>query len=94
MEALNLLRNRRRRAPHIVVVTAEPLPSRIASIAVGIGDFDCIYHAALPELLAAMEDVMAIHPTRTNNDQQEKLSLMVDSGRLRDIADLPLDLIL
>jgi hypothetical protein len=36
-EALNLIRNRKCPLPHIVVVT-EPLPSRIASIAMGTGD--------------------------------------------------------
>ena len=34
-EALNLIRNRKGPLPHIVVVTAEPMPSRIASIALG-----------------------------------------------------------
>ena len=34
-EALNLARNRKGRAPHIVAVTMEPLPGRLASIAVG-----------------------------------------------------------
>ncbi|MBB0213466.1 restriction endonuclease, partial [Ralstonia pickettii] len=34
-EALNLVRNRKGRLPHVVVVTAEPTPSRLASIALG-----------------------------------------------------------
>ncbi len=46
-EALNLIRNRKGRTPHIVAVTIEPLPARIASIALGTGDVDCVYHAAL-----------------------------------------------
>jgi NgoMIV restriction enzyme len=50
-EALNLIRNRRGKLPHIVVVTGEPLPSRLSSIALGGGDIDCVYHFALPELL-------------------------------------------
>ncbi|MDZ4063435.1 MAG: NgoMIV family type II restriction endonuclease, partial [Coriobacteriia bacterium] len=49
-EALNLVRNRKGRLPHIVVVTAEPTPSRLASIALGTGDMDCVYHFALYEL--------------------------------------------
>lgn len=53
-EALNLIRNRKGRTPHIVVVTAEPLPSRLASLALGTGDLDFVYHIALPELLAAV----------------------------------------
>nr|VFJ54121.1 MAG: NgoMIV restriction enzyme [Candidatus Kentron sp. DK] len=34
-EALNLIRNRKGPLPHIVAVTAEPLPMRIASLALG-----------------------------------------------------------
>ncbi|MEI2422248.1 NgoMIV family type II restriction endonuclease, partial [Arthrospira platensis SPKY2] len=37
-EALNLIRNRKGHTPHIVVVTAEPMPSRLASLALGTGD--------------------------------------------------------
>ncbi len=85
-EALNLLRNRKGRAPHIAVVTAEPLPSRLASIAIGTGEIDCTYHIALNELLAALDD-------SEWNDARDTLSTMVEGNRLRDIADLPLDLV-
>src|SRR5207248_11763113 len=54
-EALNLIRNRKGRAPHIAVVTGEPLPSRLASLALGTGDLDCVYHFALPELIARVD---------------------------------------
>lgn len=102
LEALNLIRNRRGRAPHIAVVTAEPLPSRLASIAVGTGDFDCIYHVALPELFktakAAAETWEAGTPKsssdRSFKAQFDKLELMIDSNRLKDISDLALDLAL
>lgn len=86
-EALNLLRNRRGRAPHIVVATAEPLPSRLASIAYGLGDVDCVYHLALKELCAAVRAV-------GNADAQDTLDAMVEGRRLADLADLPLDLAL
>lgn len=46
-EALNLIRNRKGKLPHIAVVTAEPMTSRIASLALGTGDIDCVYHIAL-----------------------------------------------
>lgn len=36
-EALNLIRNRKGPLPHVMVVTAEPTPSRLASIALGTG---------------------------------------------------------
>ena len=84
-EALNLLRNRKGRAPHIAVVTAEPLPSRIASIAIGTGDIDCTYHVALHEL----QEVVG---NSRWGDAEEMLAIMVNGKRLRDISDLPLDL--
>jgi hypothetical protein len=84
-EALNLIRNRKGRLPHIVAVTGEPLPSRIASLALGTGDIDCVYHFALPEL---QEAVAALGFA----DAQDLLAIMAEGQRLRDISDLPLDL--
>ena len=86
-EALNLLRNRKGRAPHIAVVTAEPLPSRLASIAIGTGDIDCTYHVALHELQQVVRD-------GGWGDAEEMLAIMVNGKRLRDISDLPLDLVI
>jgi hypothetical protein len=86
-EALNLIRNRKGRAPHIAVVTGEPLPSRIASLALGTGDIDCVYHFALPELQAAVQ-------SQGSPEAREAMAAMVEGRRLRDIADLPLDLII
>ena len=37
-------------------MTAEPAPSRLAAIALGTGDIDCVYHFALPELLDVLAD--------------------------------------
>ena len=85
-EALNLIKNRKGQTPRIVVVTAEPLPSRLASLAMGTGEIDCIYHFALQELKNAVAD-------KGNEDSQELLRIMIDGKRLRDIADLPLDLV-
>lgn len=84
-EALNLIRNRKGRAPHIVVVTGEPLPSRLASLALGTGDIDCVYHFALPELIASVEGLEI-------EDSIRLLRIMTAGKRLKDIADLPLDL--
>lgn len=84
-EALNLIRNRKGRLPHIVLVTAEPLPTRLASIALGTGDLDCVYHFALGELREAVCMV-------GSKDQQEILDIMVSGRRLRDVTDLPFDL--
>ncbi len=84
-EALGLIRNRKGRTPHIVVVTAEPLPSRIASLALGTGDIDCIYHFALYELVEAVEAIGA-------EDSKELLKILINGKRLKDISDLSLDL--
>lgn len=84
-EALNLMRNRKGHLPHIVVVTAEPTPSRLASIALGTGDIDCVYHFALYEL---QETVKSLGLT----DAADLLDVMVTGKRLKDISDLPLDL--
>lgn len=86
-EALNLIRNRKGRCPNIMVVTAEPTPSRISSLALGTGDIDCVYHFALPELRQSIEE--------TKNDEAlQLLDIMIEGKRLRDISDLPLDLII
>ena len=88
-EALNLIRNRKGQAPHIVVVTGEPLPSRIASLAVGTGDIDCMYHFALDELIQSVERYGVQHG---REDIVEQLDSLVAGKRLKDISDLPLDL--
>ena len=82
-EGLNLVRNRKGKTPHIVVVVGEPLPGRIASLAYGTGDIDCVYHFALRELTAAAAD---------NDSDADLLRTLVTGRRLRDISDLPFDL--
>lgn len=84
-EALNLVRNRKGKLPHIVVVTAEPLPGRLASLAFGTGDIDCVYHIALQELQESIADTHY-------DDSAEILRTMIEGNRIKDIADLPLDL--
>lgn len=84
-EALNLIRNRKGHLPHIVVVTAEPMPNRLASLALGTGDIDCVYHFALYELIRAVKEV-------GSEDALETLETLVQGKRLKDISDLPLDL--
>lgn len=84
-EALGLIRNRKGHLPHIVVVTGEPLPGRLASLALGTGDIDCMYHFALYELIDAVKSAGA-------EDSLEMLNVLIDGKRLKDISDLPLDL--
>jgi hypothetical protein len=88
-EALNLIRNRKGNLPHIVVVTAEPMPSRLNSLALGTGDLDCVYHFALYELVHAIDNLQ-------NEGRQDALrntlNPLIEGRRLRDISDLPFDL--
>lgn len=84
-EALNLIRNRKGHLPHIAVVTGEPLPSRISSLALGTGDIDCVYHFALYELIEAVHDF-------GQDVIIETLNTLIEGKRLKDISDLPLDL--
>ncbi len=87
-EALNLICNRKGHLPHIVAVTAEPLPMRIASLALGTGDLDCVYHMALNELKKVCGAVPSCE------DQAEMLCTMIHGDRLRDISDLPFDIVI
>lgn len=84
-EALNLIRSRKGRSPHIVAVTAEPTASRIASLALGTGDIDCVYHFALDELRTTYVE-------QERDDALDMLDTMIEGKRLKDISDLPLDL--
>ena len=84
-EALKLIRNRKGHLPHIAAVTAEPMPGRLASLALGTGDIDCVYHFALYELAEAVK-------ASGSEDSIELLKTLIDGRRLKDISDLPLDL--
>jgi len=76
-ENSNMIRHRRGRLPHLATVTAEPLPTRLASIARGTGEVDVTYHVAYDELDAA---VAASH----NRGQQDAWAEVTGQGRLRD----------
>ena len=84
-EALNLIRNRKGNTPHIVVVTGEPMPTRLASLALGAGDVDCVYHMAMHELRKAVGSL-------EDESQSDMFETLAAGRRLRDISDLPLDL--
>lgn len=85
-EGLNLIRNRKGHTPHIVIVTADPYPQRIASLALGTGDIDCVYHFALRELIFASNNY-------GNLAVIDSIETLVQGKRLRDIAGLPFDLV-
>ena len=61
------------------------MPSRIASLAMGTGDIDCVYHFALYELVDAVAET-------GEETAMEMLKMLIDGKRLKDISDLPLDL--
>ena len=66
-------------------VTAEPLPGRIALLALGAGDMNCVYHFALDELVRAVQDA-------GSEESAEMLDMLMRGKCLKDISDLPLDL--
>ncbi|QBR93750.1 NgoMIV family type II restriction endonuclease [Nocardioides euryhalodurans] len=72
-----MIRHRRGRQPHLVTVTAEPLPTRLASIARGTGEVDATYHVAFDELAAAVA-------ASSNQGQQDAWAEVVGQGRLRN----------
>ena len=101
LEALNLVRNRKGRLPHIMAVTMEADPEILGSLCLGTGDIDCVYHAALGELVAAASAAVAVEDDVLSSRAKKRpfrraaatLERMVEGGRLKDIADMPLDLL-
>lgn len=78
-EGVILTRHRRGRQPHIVAVTAEPLPSRLAAIARGTGELDCVYHVALQQLQSACP---------TDSESEVILMELIEQDRLRPFSAL------
>jgi hypothetical protein len=74
-ECLQMIRHRRGRQPHLVTVTAEPLPSRIASIARGTGEVDAVYHVAYDALATSVA-------RNANADQKDAWTECVGQRRL------------
>jgi hypothetical protein len=80
-EFLQLIKHRRGRLPHLVAVTAEPMPSRIASIARGTGEVDTVYHIAFDALQEAVDAV-------GSKQQKNDLAEFITQGRLRPYEEL------
>lgn len=80
-EGVSMIRHRRGRQPHIVTVTSEPLPSRLAAICRGTGEVDAVYHVCLPQLSQAVAEV-------GNIEQQHLLEEVTGQNRLFSLADL------
>lgn len=76
-----MIRHRRGRQPHLVTVTAEPLPTRLASIARGTGEVDAVYHVALEALAAAID-------ADGNDEQVEAWHECIGQKRLLSYDDM------
>lgn len=76
-----MIRHRRGRLPHLVTVTAEPLPSRLVSIARGTGEVDAVYHIALEALAAAVD-------TDGNENQVAAWDECIGQKRLLSYTDM------
>lgn len=61
--------------------------TRIASLALGTGEIDCVYHFALNELTKTIHEI-------NDESQLDILNILVEGRRLRDISDLPFDLVI
>jgi NgoMIV restriction enzyme len=80
-EGIVLTRHRRGRQPHIVTVTPEPLPTRLAAIARGTGEIDAVYHPLFDELVAVAGEA-------ATRQQKTVLDELVQQRRI-----LPFDLL-
>ncbi|RLV56755.1 restriction endonuclease [Aeromicrobium phragmitis] len=76
-----MIRHRRGRQPHLVTLTAEPLPTRLASIARGTGEVDATYHVAFDALAEAVRSA-------GNQEQQNAWNECVAQGRLKPYDEL------
>ncbi|MEV3992798.1 NgoMIV family type II restriction endonuclease [Streptomyces sp. NPDC049837] len=88
-----LVRSRRGRAPHLVAVTAEPLPSRLASLTRGTGEIDTVYHLAFEETQAAVQAHGSVRYRKNEPSQLEFWQEMTEQNRLRDYNQLTTDLV-
>ncbi|WP_327688944.1 NgoMIV family type II restriction endonuclease [Streptomyces tubercidicus] len=85
-EFIQMIRHRRGRQPHLVAVTAEPMPSRIAAIARGTGEVDAVYHIAFEALAHAVA-------TQGNAQQQDDWNECVEQRRVLPYEELATTLV-
>lgn len=85
-----LVAQRRGRMPHYAVVTMEPRPAMLRLIAYGSGSVDCVYHLALPQLLAAADVVASVERRSRRGSWSPRVTLlrMVEQRRVRDYDEL------
>lgn len=81
-----MIRHRRERLPHLVTVTAEPLPSRLAAIARGTGEVDAVYHIAYDALDEAVKQLAT--KGKLTSEQIDAWHEVTGQGRVRPYSDL------
>ncbi len=81
-----MIRHRRERLPHLMTVTAEPLPTRLATIARGTGEVDAVYHIAFHSLDTAVR--LLATGGRLSSDQVDAWNEVTGQGRVRPYSDL------
>lgn len=92
-EAIQMIRQRRGPMPRMVAVTAEPLPSRLESVARGTGELDAVYHVALHPLIQGLENLATGGSFQASAEKAlPVIYALRDAGRLKDLTDLPFDL--
>lgn len=89
----SLIKSRRGRAPHLVAVTAEPLPSRLSSLTQGMGEIDAVYHVAYELVRDTVEEFEPLVSRKSEPSQKDHWKMMVKLGRLRDYRDLANDIL-
>ncbi|MEV7424106.1 MULTISPECIES: NgoMIV family type II restriction endonuclease [unclassified Streptomyces] len=89
----SLIRARRGRAPHLIAVTAEPLPSRLSSLTQGMGEIDSVYHVAFELMKEAVRDFEPLRLRKGEPSQADHWNNMVKLGRLRDYRELADDIL-
>ena len=88
-----LVRHRRGRLPHLVAVTADPLPSRLVSLARGTGEIDAVYHLLFDEIDAAMNvEVPSGVNAKSWNAERQCWAELTGQGRLKPYSELALTL--
>lgn len=81
-----MIRHRRERLPHLMTVTAEPLPSRLAAIARGTGEVDAVYHIAFEALDRSVTNLAA--KKQLSYEQVDAWLEVTSLGRVRPYSDL------
>lgn len=90
-EVLDLIEKRHGSVPKIFCVIGDVYPPHLRSVipsANSSGKIDCVYHIALPEF------INALNKSKNNSRMIQEFHNYIDLGILKDISELPLDLLM